>query len=157
MFLLILWNHICPHSSVTPGSLWRTEARVRCTVEMYKRFKKHVFCTLPALHQRGSLPVAVVLGHFREHSREDRTLQPTIYEASLPSPCTAATGESGCQWCPSSAGPGESLPATDCWEVSISGWIHPWYRNNYIGKKNCYPGCIYTSARYTHCTYTLWQ
>lgn len=135
MFLLILWNSDGPHSSVTPGSLWRTEARVRCTVETDKRFQKRVFCTLPALHQRGSLPVAVVWGRFREHSREDRTLQPTIYAASQPSPCSAATGESGCRWYPSSAGPCESLPATDCWEVSVSGWIHPWCRNNDAGKK----------------------
>lgn len=157
VLLLTLGNNDCPRSSVTPESLRRTEARVKRAVETQKRFKDRVFCTLPALHQRGSLPAAVVLGHFRERSREDRTLRPTIYEAFLPSPCTASTGEFGCRWCPSFAGPCESLPATDCWEGSVSGWIHPWYRNNYIGRKLCYPGYIFIIRHvYTQCAYAWW-
>lgn len=134
-FLLTFANNVCPHSNVTPESFWRTEARVKCTVGVQKRFANSVFCALPALHRRGSSLVAVVLGHFRDHSWVDRTLQPTIYEAFLPSPCSAATGESGCRWCLSFAGPCESLPATDYWEVPISGWTHLWWRNNYKGGK----------------------
>lgn len=134
IFLLTFENNACPHSSVTLIAFWGTEARVKRAVEMQKRFKNRLFCTLPALHQRGSLLAAVVLGHFRDHSRGDRTLQPTIYEAFPPSPDSAATGGSGCQWCPASAGLCVSLPATDYWEGSIWGWTHPWWRNNYIRK-----------------------
>lgn len=134
MCLLTFANNVCPHSSVTPESFWRMEARVKCAVEMQKRFKNSVLCTLPALHQRGSLLVAVVLGHFRDHSWVDRTLQPTIYEAFPPSPYSVATGESGCRWCLAFAGLCESPPATDYWAASISSWTHLWWRNYYIGK-----------------------
>lgn len=134
LFLLTFANNVCPRSNVTPESFWRTEARVKCAVKMQKRFQSSVFCTSPALHRRGSLLVAAVLGHFRDHSRVDRTLQPTIYGAFLPSPYSVATGGSGCRWYLSFAGPCESLPATDYWEVSISSWTHLWWRNNDIGK-----------------------
>lgn len=120
-------NNVCPHSSVTPEFF---EALGEGAVDMQKRCKSSVLCPLPALHRRGSSLVAVVSGHFRDHSWAGRTLRPTIYAAFLPSPCSVATGGSGCQWCLSFAGPCELLPATDYWEVSTSGWIHPWWTNS---------------------------
>ena len=132
-FLRTFENNACCHSSVTLES-WRTGVRVKHAMNTQKRFKNSLLCTLPALDQRGPLPAAVVSGHCPDHSRADRTPPPAIYGAFLPSPCSAATGGSGCQWCPASAEPGGSPPATDYWGGSVSGWTHPWWRNNYIRK-----------------------
>lgn len=87
-------------------------------------------CTLPALHQRVSSLVAVVLGCFQDHSGADETPQPTIYGASLPFLYSVAIGESGCRWYLFSVGPCESLLAIGYWGVSTSGWTPPWRRNN---------------------------
>jgi hypothetical protein len=114
-----------------------------------KRVWEQCVCILPALHQRGSSLAALLQGCFQDHSWEDRTLQPTIYGAFLPSLCSAATGGSGCQWSLASAGPCESLLAIGYWEVSTSGWIHPWWWNNYT-VKTCYLG---PSGIISHCVW----
>ena len=133
--------HSCRHLStklviipVTILESWRTGVRVKHAAKMQKRFKNSPLCTLPALDQRGLLLAAVESGHSPDHSWADRKLLPAIYGAFLPSPCSAATGGSGYRWCLASAGPGGSPPATDYWEGSISGWTHPWWRNNYTRK-----------------------
>lgn len=128
MFQLVLKN-VCPDFQ-SP----REEPRPRSNAVDRQRRLLGTVCILPALHQRGSSLAAVGLGCFQDCSRADGTLLPTICGVSRPSPYSVATGESGCQWFPASAGPCESLPATDYWGVSTSGWTHPWWGNNYIVK-----------------------
>lgn len=108
--------------------------RPRSNAVDMQRWLAGTVCILPALHQRGSSLAAAGLGCFQGCSRADGTLLPTTCGVSRPSPYSVATGESGCRWFPASAGPCESLPATDYWAVSTSGWTHPWWGNNCIVK-----------------------
>lgn len=81
---------------------------------------------LPELRPAWLVPAVVGQVRPPAGSRPDGTLPPTTYEASPPSPCSAATDAGDCLWCPVAAVRVSPPPATGYWAEPASAWTHLW-------------------------------